>query len=178
MQRRAIILGFGTLLFLVFFSGPALSQAVTGFADLRDKDDNIVANADFRELDEGILITLHAKDMPPGIHAIHIHAVGKCEAPDFAAAGGHFNPGNKKHGLKNSEGPHAGDLPNLYVTKSGAGRFQTIDDRITLSSGVNTIFDGDGSALVIHAAGDDNVTDPSGSSGDRIACGVIVKGTR
>ena len=178
MQHRALILGFGTFISLALFSGAVSAQELTAFADLRDKNDNIVATADFRELEEGILITLRTKDMSPGIHAVHIHAVGKCEPPEFAAAGGHFNPGNKKHGLKNSDGPHAGDLPNLYVTKSGSGRFQTVNDRITLTSGVNTIFDSDGSALIIHAAGDDNVTDPSGSSGDRIACGVIVKGTR
>jgi superoxide dismutase, Cu-Zn family len=177
MQRRAATLGLG-ILFLVIASGAASAQVPSGYADLRDKNGNIVGAADFRELEDGILIMMRVKELPPGVHALHIHAVGKCEAPDFASAGGHFNPGNKKHGLRNSEGAHAGDIPDLYVTKSGAGRFETINERFTLSGGVNSVFDGDGSALVIHAAGDDDTTDPTGNSGDRIACGVIVKGRR
>jgi Cu-Zn family superoxide dismutase len=178
LQSRVLALGFGSLVSLALCSGAAAPEGVTGFADLRDKNDDVVATADLRELDEGVLITIRMKNLPPGIHAVHIHAVAKCQGPDFASAGGHFNPGNKKHGLKNTDGPHAGDVPNLYVTKSGTGRFQTMNDRITLSSGINTVFDSDGSALVIHAAGDDDTTDPSGSSGDRIACGVLVKGPR
>ena len=176
MRCAAVAIGF--LMMLAIYPRAASGQAVSGYADLRDKDGNVVAAADFREAEDGTLVMLRVKDMPPGLHGIHIHAVGKCEAPDFASAGGHFNPGSKKHGLKSSDGPHAGDLPNLYVTKSGTGRFDTVNDRITLSSGINTIFDPDGSALVIHAVADDNTTDPSGNSGDRIACGVIVKGRR
>jgi len=125
-----------------------------------------------------VLIVVRVRDLPPGLHAVHIHATGKCEAPQFTSAGGHFNPGNKKHGLRSGEGAHAGDLPNLYVARSGSGRFETLNDRITLSPGDNTVFDRDSSAIVIHAAGDDDVTDPTGNSGDRIACGVLVKGRR
>jgi Cu-Zn family superoxide dismutase len=151
---------------------------VAACADLRDKNGNMVAAADLRETEDGTFIMMRIKDLPPGLHAVHIHAVGKCDAPDFTSAGGHLNPGNKKHGLKNSEGPHAGDLPNFYITNKGLGRFEALTDKMTLSSGVNSIFDADGGAIVIHAAGDDNVTDPAGGSGDRIACGVLVKGKR
>jgi Cu-Zn family superoxide dismutase len=171
-------MALGTVVMLALYAGAASAQVVTAYADLRDKNGNVVGAADFRELEDGVLIVVRIKGLPPGLHGIHIHAVGKCEAPDFATAGGHFNPGNKKHGLKSNDGPHAGDLPNLYVTKSGSGRFETLDERITLSSGINTVFDPDGGALVIHAAADDNTTDPSGNSGDRIACGVLVKGKR
>jgi Cu-Zn family superoxide dismutase len=101
--------------------------------------------------------------------------VGKCEGPAFTTAGGHFNPLNKKHGLKSADGPHAGDLPDIYVNKDGVGRYEALMESITLGSGETSVFDADGSAIVIHASADDNITDPSGNSGDRIACGVITK---
>ena len=82
---------------------------------------------------------------------------------------------NKKHGLKNPEGPHAGDLPDMYVNKDGVGRYQALMESITLGNGAASVFDTDGSAIVIHASADDNMTDPSGNSGDRIARGVITK---
>jgi superoxide dismutase, Cu-Zn family len=82
---------------------------------------------------------------------------------------------NKKHGLKNAAGPHAGDLPDMYVEKNGTGRYEVRLDSITLGSGEMSVFDTDGSSIVIHVTADDNVTDPAGNSGDRIACGVIVR---
>jgi Cu-Zn family superoxide dismutase len=177
MRTRILILCGVTLVYVALLTGFAQAQVV-GFADLRDKDGNIVGTADFREDEDAVLVFLRVKDLPPGLHGVHIHTTGKCEDPGFTSAGGHFNSGGKKHGLRSAEGSHAGDLPNLYVAKNGSGRYQVLDDKITLSSGVNTIFDSDGSALVIHAAGDDDITDPTGNSGDRIACGVIVKGKR
>src|SRR5262249_37859200 len=101
---------------------------------------------------------------------------GKCEGPAFTSAGPHFNPLNKKHGLENAAGPHAGDLPDMYVEKNGAGRYEVLLDGITPGPGETSIFDADGSAIVIHMTADDNVTDPTGNSGDRIACGVITRG--
>jgi Cu-Zn family superoxide dismutase len=100
--------------------------------------------------------------------------VGKCDGPAFTSAGGHFNPAGKKHGLKSTDGPHAGDLPNMLVAKDGAGRFEALTDAITLRAGGLSIFDTDGSAMVVHAGADDNMTDPTGNSGDRVACGIIV----
>src|SRR5262245_30830316 len=96
-------------------------------------------------------------------------------APPLPGAGGHFNPTGKKHGLRSPEGAHAGDLPNMLIEKDGTGRFETMTDTFTLRAGPLTLFDSDGSALVIHAAGDDDITDPAGNSGDRVACGVIVQ---
>jgi Cu-Zn family superoxide dismutase len=110
-----------------------------------------------------------------GLHGIHIHAVGSCTGPAFASAGGHYNPLGHQHGLENPNGPHAGDLPNLVVDSNGHGRLHAKTDRVTLSPGIATLFDGDGSALIIHANPDDQVTDVgNGGSGARIACGVIV----
>ena len=131
--------------------------------------------ATFHEATGGVLVSVEAKGLTPGLHAVHIHAVGKCEGPGFTSAGGHFNPAQKKHGLKNPQGPHAGDMPNMYVSKDGIGRFEVLNDNITLGPGDRSVFDADGSALVIHVGVDDYATDPTGNAGDRAACGVIVR---
>ncbi len=117
-----------------------------------------------------------------GNHGFHFHAVGRCDGPDFMSAGGHFNPTSKQHGLKNPAGPHVGDLPNLPIdattlNQSGRGyTFVTTSSMVTLTAGAASIFDADGTALVVHANPDDEVTDPAGNSGARIACGVITHG--
>jgi superoxide dismutase, Cu-Zn family len=122
-----------------------------------------------------VLITVNVKGLSQGLHAVHVHMVGKCDPPAFTSAGGHFNPLNKKHGLKNPDGPHAGDMPDMYVNKDGAGRYEALMESVTLGSGETSIFDADESAIIIHVTADDNLTDPAGNSGDRIACGVITK---
>ena len=111
--------------------------------------------------------------LAPGLHGIHIHAVAAC-TPTFAAAGGHYNPLAHQHGLENPNGPHAGDLPNLVVDADGHGRLNATTDRVTITDGPTTLFDADGSAFIIHANQDDQVTDAgNGGSGARIACAVI-----
>jgi Cu-Zn family superoxide dismutase len=142
-------------------------------ADLKDKDGRSVGMASFHDTGNGVRVRLEVKGLSAGLHAVHIHAVGKCEAPAFTSAGGHFNPGQRKHGYKSQDGTHAGDLPNMLVAKDGSGRFEALTDAITLRSGANSVFDADGSALVVHAGIDDHVTDPTGNAGDRAACGVI-----
>jgi Cu-Zn family superoxide dismutase len=144
-------------------------------ADLKDKDGRSVGMATFRDATGGVLVSVEVKGLTPGLHAVHVHAVGKCEGPGFTSAGGHFNPAQKKHGLKSPEGPHAGDMPNMYVSKDGSGRFEVLNDNISLKPGDRSVFDADGSALVIHVGVDDYVTDPTGNAGDRVACGVIVR---
>jgi Cu-Zn family superoxide dismutase len=122
-------------------------------------------------------VNVHVKGLSAGLHGIHIHAVGAC-APTFAAAGGHYNPTARRHGLENADGPHLGDLPNLVVNKGGVGRLTGRTDRVTLGDGPATLFDADGSAFIIHANEDDQVTDAGtlgpGNSGARIACAVVV----
>jgi superoxide dismutase, Cu-Zn family len=117
--------------------------------------------------------------LTPGSRGIHFHAVGQCDgAAAFASAGGHFNPGNRKHGLDSPEGPHAGDLPMVVVASDGRATLNATTDRVTLGEGPTSLLDADGSALVLHAAADDQRTDPSGNSGARIACGVVNLETR
>lgn len=143
-------------------------------ADLKDKDGKTVGTAMFRESPGGVTISVQVKGLTPGLHAVHVHAVGRCDPPAFTSAAGHFNPAQKKHGHKSAEGAHAGDLPNMLVIKDGTGRFEVFTDAITLRSGAPSAFDSDGSALIIHAGVDDYATDPTGNAGDRAACGVIV----
>ena len=120
-------------------------------------------------------VNVQVQGLSTGLHGIHIHAVGSCVAPTFASAGGHYNPLAHQHGLENPNGPHAGDLPNLIVDETGHGRLQARTDRVTLTAGTATLLDGDGSAFIIHANRDDQVTDAgNGGSGARIACAVIV----
>jgi superoxide dismutase, Cu-Zn family len=122
----------------------------------------------------GVSIALNVKGLPPGEHGIHIHATPSCEGANFAGAGGHFNPTNKKHGTQNPEGHHAGDMANFTVKADGTAKATVTDKDVTLGAGANSIT-ANGAALVIHAKADDMKTDPSGNSGDRIACGVIAK---
>ena len=122
---------------------------------------------------------IEAHNLTAGNHGFHIHTVGSCvlgSTPTFASAGAHFNPTSSKHGLSNKAGPHAGDLSNLPVKPNGNATATDYNDMITLQAGKsNSVFDADGSAIVIHANADDNITDPTGNSGGRVACGVIEK---
>ncbi len=126
-----------------------------------------------------VSITVQYGNIPAGEHGIHFHAVSRCDGPDFMSAGGDYNPTSRQHGFNNPEGAHAGDLENLVTDASTAQQsgylYRTTTQAVTLTAGSTSLFDADGTALVIHANADDYATDPAGNSGGRIACAVLTQ---
>lgn len=143
----------------------------TASATLHDASGRRVGTVTFADSYAGVLVHGTVADLGLGAHAIHIHAIGKCEPP-FTSAGGHFNPQGRQHGYLNPRGPHLGDMPNLTTPGAGALTFEYLLPGATLE-GRNAILDADGASVVIHAGKDDYLTDPAGNSGAREACGVI-----
>jgi Cu-Zn family superoxide dismutase len=172
LVRPAILVGLAAAAVGVAVASAASADdtgASHATAALVDGAGHPVGTATFVEDATGhVHLNVKVDGLTEGLHGIHLHSVGSCVGPSFASAGGHINPGGVTHGN------HAGDLPNLIVNAAGQGRLNTGVDSVTLSSGAVSVFDANGSAVVIHALPDDFVTDPAGNSGPRIACGVIV----
>ena len=154
----------------------ASEAPLVAWAELKNVRGESVGSAVFQEEGGRVRIVVQASGLTPGRHGIHVHASGRCELPAFQSAGGHFNPLGKKHGLENSEGAHGGDLPNLEADAGGRTEYVAVTDRLTLAPGPTSVFDADGSAVVVHAGADDQRSDPSGNSGDRVLCGPLVMG--
>ena len=145
----------------------------TASADIHDSSGRTIGTATARQAGANINVRIEANGLPPGIHGAHIHTTGACTPPDFASAGGHWNPTSHQHGKDNPAGMHMGDLPNLTVGADGRGSVEFSIDNASIAGAPNMLLDADGAAIVIHAQADDYKTDPSGNSGGRIACGVF-----
>ncbi|MBL8584858.1 MAG: superoxide dismutase family protein [Rhizobiaceae bacterium] len=168
-MRRTIITAAALLSLML----PALAQE-TATAAMKAPDGSDLGTVTFTATKSGILLVfVEMTGLKPGAHGFHIHAVGKCEGPEFESAGGHI-AGGKPHGVMAEGGPHPGDFPNVHVGQDGLLKVEFFTDRLTLDeSGDGALMDADGSAVMLHDGPDDYVTDPSGHSGGRIACGII-----
>jgi superoxide dismutase, Cu-Zn family len=180
MIRTAIV---AAALVAVPSTAPLAAQAdttaahaeITATAELTDSAGRRVGEVTLRETPgSGVILEIQLRGLAEGVHAIHIHETGRCEPPTFDSAGGHFAPRDNDHGLLHSAGTHAGDLLNLQVPASGELRTERLATAVTLREGEpNSLFDADGSAIIIHAGEDDYRSQPSGDAGDPIVCGVI-----
>jgi superoxide dismutase, Cu-Zn family len=174
-MKRLALSALGLPLVLILC---AVSSTAKTVVELKDAHGMSVGTAILWQQDEHVVsVELQLHGLPPGEHGIHFHQNAKCDAPDFKSAGPHFNPEGKKHGTENPEGHHAGDLKNITIDAKGSLdlRFTVSDVSLGSDGDSHSLFSNGGTALVIHAKADDYKTDPSGNSGDRIACGVITK---
>lgn len=153
-------------------SGAGIAQDVE--VQMMNAQGQQIGTARLSEDGQGVRIAIQVSDLPPGPKGLHFHETGQCDPPGFQSAGGHFAPMGRQHGFENPQGPHAGDLPNLPVRQDGRADTTVVANEVTLRAGEqNSLLRNGGTALMIHASADDYRTDPSGNSGDRIACGVI-----
>lgn len=176
MRLRIVTISAG-LLWMLTSVPLARAAAKSAHADIVNAQGTKIGTATVKAAGQGVKISVKVSQLTPGEHGIHVHNVGKCDGPTFTSAGGHFNPTSAHHGIHNAQEPHPhlGDLPNLTVDQSGNGKATFTLEGVTLGDGSNSLFHEGGTALVIHAKADDLMSDPSGNSGDRIACGVIEK---
>jgi Cu-Zn family superoxide dismutase len=154
--------------------GAVAPTGATATATLHDATGRRVGSVAFSETYGGLLVRGSVSDLGLGAHGIHLHTVGKCDAPGFTTAGGHFNPEQRVHGFNSQHGHHLGDMPNIVTPAAGRLEFEFVVPDVTLK-GLNPLLDADGGAIVVHASADDYATDPAGNSGARIACGVITQ---
>ncbi|WP_078379216.1 superoxide dismutase family protein [Sutcliffiella halmapala] len=163
-------------LLLIFVLSGCMEENITALdVEIFNATGDSLGVAKVSEDPNGVKVELNLEGLPPGEHGVHIHEAGLCEAPDFKTAGNHFNPDDKEHGLLHPEGAHVGDLPNIIVDEDGTVVAELMAPAATLKEGKTSLFGKDGTAIIISENPDDGMTQPSGESGERIACGVISK---
>ena len=180
MGKRTVTTASAAALALMFGAAGLASAKEAGAADvpaeataaMTDSKGNSVGTVAFEQGAHGTVVHARLTGLEPGTHAFHVHQTGKCEAPGFQSAEGHYNPTDKAHGVFAETGYHAGDLPNIHVSESGTLEIEFFSERLKLD---DDVFDADGSSLLIHTGTDDYRTDPAGDAGERVACGVIEK---
>ena len=126
----------------------------------------------FEARGDKVRVVAKLSGLSPGPHGFHIHEKGDCSAPDATSAGGHFNPTGKPHGDPAAADHHGGDMPMLTADATGEAALEALIDTVTIGSGAGDIV---GRAVIVHKDPDDYKTQPTGNSGARVACGVIVR---
>lgn len=174
-MKLAIALAAGTLALSGCAATGANSKTAIATAALRNAGGSEIGTAVVAGKANAVTLRVTVVGLPAGVHGIHLHAIGRCDTPDFTSAGPHLNPHGKQHGRENPAGTHLGDLPNLVIDSAGRGEL-SVELPGTRAANEAALFDVDGSAIVLHAKADDNVTDPGGNSGPRIACGILIRG--
>ncbi|MGC4054014.1 MAG: superoxide dismutase family protein [Paludibaculum sp.] len=174
MTTRSILAATTALALSALTLAGAQGDRKAATAEVKDAQGKVVATAKFKAVKGGVQLSVKATGLPAGVHAIHVHTVGKCEGPAFTTAGGHFNPAKKQHGMMNPAGHHAGDMPNFTINAKGTGNYKTVIQGVTLAGdGETSLFHSGGTALVIHEKEDDMKSDPAGNAGARLACGLV-----
>jgi superoxide dismutase, Cu-Zn family len=155
----------------------SIPPPITKAVDVKTSDGKDAGKVILTQTKEGVLLHLDLKNLTPGEHAYHIHEKGICDAPKFEGAGGHLNPEGHPHGYMQENGPHDGDMPNIFVAQDGTVNAHILNTRVSLdpedTSRRGQLMNADGSAIVVHAGPDDYSTQPTGAAGDRVACGII-----
>lgn len=161
------------LIIILLLAGCQSDAETNRNVDIYNSDGDMIGTAGFSEQPDGVQIKLKLEALEPGFHGIHVHEYPNCEGPDFTTAGNHFNPEGKQHGLMHPKGPHLGDLPNIEADGGGLVEAELMLAGATLLEGKNSLLQGEGTSLIIDESQDDGVSQPSGNSGVRIACGEI-----
>ena len=170
MEKKQVI----SLVFIFLLIAVSSTSSQNAVASIVNNKNQSIGTIHFHQTDSGMVINFDLQGLPEGMLAVHIHNRGQCDPPEFSTAGEHFNPSGKQHGFLNSKGFHAGDLPNILVDSTGVLK-TSIRTQLTnlIKNDKNSLLTNEGTSIVIHAGIDDYITNSSGGSGKRIACGVI-----
>jgi len=164
---------------LALIAAPALAQdgmPKQGYTKALQGADGTIGQVELTDTPNGVIVHVVVNEgaLQPGMHALHLHETGDCsDAPDFKAAGGHYNPTGHTHGILSENGMHAGDMPNFMVAEGADTNIDVFNTRVRFSEGAAPLMDDDGSALMIHSGADDYASQPSGDAGSRVACAPI-----